>query len=52
MTRLWQVSGRSDTAYDYRVKLDEYYVRHWSIWLDFYILIRTVWAVIARKGAY
>ena len=52
MTGLWQVSGRSDTSYENRVKLDEYYVRHWSIWLDFYILMRTMWAVVSRRGAY
>jgi len=52
MTGLWQVSGRSDTSFDFRVNLDEYYVRHWSIWLDFYILMRTLWAVVTRRGAY
>ena len=52
MTGLWQVSGRNDTSYDYRVSLDEYYVRHWSIWLDLYILLRTVYVVIHRRGAY
>ena len=51
ITGMWQVSGRSDTSYDYRVELDEYYIRHWSIWLDIYILIRTIWAVISRDGA-
>jgi len=52
MTGLWQVSGRSDTSFEFRVNLDEYYVRHWSIWLDFYILMRTLWAVLTRRGAY
>ena len=52
MTGLWQVSGRSDTSYTSRVSLDEYYVRHWSIWLDFYILLRTVYTVLFRHGAY
>lgn len=52
MTGLWQVSGRSDTSYENRVNLDEYYVRHWSVWLDFYILMRTLWAVISQRGAY
>jgi Undecaprenyl-phosphate galactose phosphotransferase WbaP len=52
MTGLWQVSGRNDTSYENRVLLDEYYVRHWSIWLDFYILMRTLWAVVAQQGAY
>ncbi|MBE3144591.1 MAG: undecaprenyl-phosphate galactose phosphotransferase WbaP [Planctomycetes bacterium] len=52
MTGLWQVSGRSDTSYDTRIRLDEYYIRHWSIWLDIYILILTVWVVLKRSGAY
>jgi Undecaprenyl-phosphate galactose phosphotransferase WbaP len=52
LTGLWQVSGRSDTSYANRVALDEYYVRHWSIWMDLYILIRTLWVVIKRSGAY
>ena len=52
MTGLWQVSGRNNTSYEQRVKLDLYYVNNWSIWLDLYILARTLKAVIAGKGAY
>ena len=52
MTGLWQVSGRSDTSYKERVELDVYYVRNWSIWLDLYILARTIWVVLFGKGAY
>jgi len=52
ITGLWQVSGRNDTTYAERVRLDEYYVRNWSIWLDIYILARTVWVVLKREGAY
>jgi Undecaprenyl-phosphate galactose phosphotransferase WbaP len=52
MTGLWQVSGRSDTTYDSRVRLDEYYIRRWSIWMDIYVLIRTFWVVVKRSGAY
>ena len=52
LTGLWQVSGRSDTSYSYRVSLDEYYIRHWSIWLDLYILLKTIWVVISRSSAY
>ena len=48
---LWQVSGRSDTSYENRVALDEYYIRHWSIWMDIYIMVRTVWVVLKRNGA-
>lgn len=52
ITGMWQVSGRSDTSYAERVALDTYYVRNWSPWLDFYLLARTVWAVLWGKGAY
>ncbi len=52
ITGLWQVSGRNDTSYEERVALDAYYVRNWSVWLDLYILFRTVGTVLFRKGAY
>ena len=51
LTGMWQVSGRSDTTYKERVDFDLYYVRNWSIWLDFYILLRTVWVVVMQVGA-
>jgi lipopolysaccharide/colanic/teichoic acid biosynthesis glycosyltransferase len=52
LTGLWQVSGRNEVSYEKRVALDRYYVQNWSIWLDLYILARTVWVVLTRKGAY
>lgn len=52
ITGFWQVSGRSDTSYEYRVDLDTYYVRNWSVWLDIEILLRTVRVVLRREGAY
>jgi Undecaprenyl-phosphate galactose phosphotransferase WbaP len=52
ITGLWQVSGRTDIGYETRVRLDEFYVRHWSPWLDAYLVIRTVTALACRKGAY
>jgi Undecaprenyl-phosphate galactose phosphotransferase WbaP len=52
ITGLWQVSGRSNTSYKDRVTMDEYYIRHWSIWMDIYIIIRTIGVVIKRSGAY
>ncbi|NMB90027.1 MAG: undecaprenyl-phosphate galactose phosphotransferase WbaP [Chloroflexi bacterium] len=51
ITGMWQVSGRSGIDYQDRVKLDDYYVRNWSIWLDIYILARTIWAVLTKDGA-
>ena len=52
ITGLWQVSGRNDTTYEERVNLDAYYVRNWSVWLDIYIMARTIWVVIVGDGAY
>lgn len=52
ITGLWQVSGRTDVGYEMRVRLDEFYVRHWSPWLDAYVLVRTVVALLCRRGAY
>ena len=49
---LWQVSGRSDTNYARRVKLDAYYVHNWSIWLDLVVLVRTLHSVLLSRGAY
>jgi len=52
ITGLWQVSGRSNTSYDYRISLDSWYVRNWNLWLDIVILLKTVRIVIKREGAY
>ena len=52
MTGLWQISGRSELSFDDLVRLDFYYIENWSMWLDVTILLKTVPAVFARKGAY
>ncbi len=52
ITGLWQVSGRSDTDYTYRVELDAWYVLNWSLWLDIVLLFKTIKAVLKREGAY
>jgi exopolysaccharide biosynthesis polyprenyl glycosylphosphotransferase len=52
MTGLWQVAGRSSLGFDDLVRLDFYYLEHWSIWLDISILLKTVPAVVGRRGAY
>jgi Undecaprenyl-phosphate galactose phosphotransferase WbaP len=51
ITGLWQVSGRSNTSFGYRVSLDSWYVRNWNLWLDIVILLRTVDVVLKREGA-
>jgi exopolysaccharide biosynthesis polyprenyl glycosylphosphotransferase len=52
MTGLWQVSGRSNLAWDETVRLDMYYVENWSITTDLAILWRTAKAVLKSDGAY
>lgn len=42
LTGLWQVSGRNNTSYEERVKLDRIYIRRWSLAFDIRILLRTV----------
>lgn len=51
LTGLWQVSGRSNTSYRYRVVLDRTYVTSWSIWLDAEILLKTAPAVFRFKDS-
>jgi undecaprenyl-phosphate galactose phosphotransferase len=51
ITGLWQVSGRNDLEYDQRRFLNDQYVQNWSIWSDFVILLKTVPAVLSRRGA-
>jgi exopolysaccharide biosynthesis polyprenyl glycosylphosphotransferase len=52
LTGLWQVSGRSTLSPVERVRLDIVYVQNWSLLLDLSILLRTVPAVVGRRGAY
>ena len=52
ITGLWQVSGRNKiTDFTEVVKLDLQYIDHWQFWHDLAILWKTVWVVLARKGA-
>ena len=53
ITGMWQVSGRSDISeFEETIVMDTYYIDNWSLALDIKILLRTVLAVLARKGAY
>lgn len=51
ITGLWQVTGRSQTSFDDMVRLDLQYIRNWSLWLDFKILLKTVKVVLKLAGA-
>ena len=52
ITGLWQISGRSNTSFADRCRLDTWYVRNWTIWADVVILIKTFEAILFRSGAY
>ena len=52
LTGLWQISGRSNLSWDDTVRLDLYYVDNWSMVQDVVILLKTVSAVVAARGAY
>jgi exopolysaccharide biosynthesis polyprenyl glycosylphosphotransferase len=52
ITGLWQVSGRSELDFDDLVHLDFLYLERWSLALDLTILLKTVPAVLLRRGAY
>jgi lipopolysaccharide/colanic/teichoic acid biosynthesis glycosyltransferase len=52
ITGLWQVSGRSDLDFDDLVRLDFLYLERWSPFLDLTILVKTIPAVLGRRGAY
>ena len=52
ITGLWQVSGRSKIRdFDTVVRLDREYIENWSLKQDVHILFKTVWVVLARRGA-
>ncbi|MBI4435108.1 sugar transferase [Candidatus Uhrbacteria bacterium] len=51
ITGMAQISGRADLDFDDEVRLDTYYIEHWSPWLDLYILLKTPWVVLFGRGA-
>jgi len=51
ITGYWQVSGRSEINFDKRIEMDASYVRKRSIIYDFWIIIKTPWAMLSGKGA-
>lgn len=51
ITGYWQVNGRSDVTFEDRLKMDDWYVRNWSVWIDVILLIKTIKVVIFNKGA-
>ncbi len=51
LTGIWQTSGRSDINFDKRVEMDADYVQRRSIFYDFWLILKTFPAVLARRGA-
>jgi exopolysaccharide biosynthesis polyprenyl glycosylphosphotransferase len=51
LTCSWQVSGRSDLAFEEWMRLDLSYIDQWSLWQDFALIVRTVPAVLRGRGA-
>ncbi len=52
ITGWWQVTGRSDKMMHLHTEDDIYYVQNYSIWLDFQIILRTLWVVLIGRGAF
>ncbi len=52
ITGLWQVTVRSEGTIAEQQAYDSYYIRNWSLWLDLYLLGRTLGAVVSGRGAY
>jgi lipopolysaccharide/colanic/teichoic acid biosynthesis glycosyltransferase len=52
ITGLWQVSGRSSLTWEQSVQLDLHYIENWSLTMDVVLLVKTIRAVILRKGAW
>ncbi|HZQ26048.1 MAG TPA: sugar transferase [Terriglobales bacterium] len=52
LTGYWQINGRQAVSYDDRVRMDMFYIQHWSFWLDLKIIMKTPVKVLRREGAY
>jgi exopolysaccharide biosynthesis polyprenyl glycosylphosphotransferase len=52
LTGWWQISGRSSLSAEEALHLDLFYIENWSLAFDLYILMKTLGAILARKGAY
>jgi exopolysaccharide biosynthesis polyprenyl glycosylphosphotransferase len=51
LTGLWQISGRSDLDSEEALRIDRFYIENWSLSLDLYIMMKTIFVVFARRGA-
>lgn len=51
ITCLWQVGGRNEIPFEKWMRLDLEYIDNWSLLLDFWILVKTLFVVLTRRGA-
>lgn len=52
ITGLWQISGRSNLTFQEKLKIESWYVLNWNLWMDMFIIARTIPAVLSGRGAY
>ena len=52
ITGLWQIAGRSDLTFEEKLKIESWYVLNWNLWMDMFIIARTIPAVLSGRGAY
>lgn len=52
ITGLWQVSGRNRLHFEEMVRLDIFYIEHWSPWLDLKIMLKTLPVIMAGDNTY
>jgi Undecaprenyl-phosphate galactose phosphotransferase WbaP len=50
ITGWWQVMGRNEHPWERRTKLEVYYVSNWSLWMDAYITLKTIWVIVSGQG--
>ena len=50
ITGWWQVMGRNETTWETRKRLEVYYVSNWSLWMDAFITLKTIWVMISGQG--
>lgn len=51
ITCLWQISGRCNLSFDQWMELDLKYIDNWSFYMDIMILLKTIPAILSRRGA-
>jgi Undecaprenyl-phosphate galactose phosphotransferase WbaP len=50
ITGWWQVMGRNEHPWERRTKLEVYYVSNWSLWMDAFITLKTIWVIVSGQG--